>query len=487
MNRYITPQKIFKDKNLPIVCDIAIICFCPMPNNFKQYQITETSERLFLMLHPNHVMFCQYNNINFVVLAEVYGGPVGVSIVEELHYYGVSCILSLGYVGSFTNGLDIGMNIKCDKTLSETGTTPYYSSLNIIETDDYIDKIFDMNKSMIWTTNAIYREYKKELDDVKNHGCQCVNMDTSHLFASCKLLNIMHAYFATVTDVLSESDNWDENLIESVNNNHMNKVLIGQNKIVDNIIDKLDTINQLIINKYETYNNQLINKVSKLFNDKNICKSHDINHILRVVEHVNNSIKYMSLSIKLKYLISYAAILHDVDDTKFFETNNYINARQMLLSLNLSDDDIELVIKMISYVSTTANGNTVPNDAKQCEYLLYPRYADRLDALGINGVIRCYQYAKTKKMPLYTENTFKPTSLNDVWSIATMDRYKNYKGNSESMIDHYYDKLLQLGNFETNNEYFNKTKETLKQPLFDILDKFIKNELTDEYMKSLII
>ena len=25
MNRYITPQKIFKDKKLPIVCDIAII------------------------------------------------------------------------------------------------------------------------------------------------------------------------------------------------------------------------------------------------------------------------------------------------------------------------------------------------------------------------------------------------------------------------------------------------------------------------------
>ncbi len=487
MNRYITPQKIFKGKKLPIICDVAIICFCPMPNHFKQYQITETDERLFLMLHQNHVMFCQHNGINFMVLAEVYGGPVGVSIVEELHYYGVSCILSLGYVGSFTDGLDIGMNIKCDKTLSETGTTPYYSQLNIIETDNYTDNIFDMDKSMIWTTNAIYREYKKEVDDVKSVGCQCVNMDTSHFFACCKLLNIMHAYFATVTDVLSESDNWDENLIESVDNNHINKVILGQNKIIDNIINKLETINQLIINKYNTYNNQLISKVTELFSQQNICKSHDINHVLRVMEHVNNSTKNILLPIKIKYLLSYAAILHDVDDIKFFETENYINARQMLLPLNLSGDDTELVIKMISYVSSTTNGDTIPNDAINSEYLLYPRYADRLDALGISGVIRCYQYTQTKNKPLYTNNTIKPNSIDDVWSIATRNRYQNYDGNSKSMIDHYYDKLLQLGNFETNNGYFKEIKETLKQPLFDILNKFIKDELTDEYMHSLII
>src|SRR5579863_5537685 len=110
------PTKIHKDKVLPYNVDIAIICFTPMPECFKQFEIThstiryfsENNEpsisshntlhndiqrlRYFLHIHPTHVMFCKYKDINFIVISEVYGGPVAVSIVEELAFYGISFI-----------------------------------------------------------------------------------------------------------------------------------------------------------------------------------------------------------------------------------------------------------------------------------------------------------------------------------------------------------------------------------------------------------
>lgn len=487
MNRYITPKKILKDKKLPIVCDIAIVCFCPMPKYFEQFKMADTEERLFLMLHSHHIMFCKHNDINFIVLAEVYGGPVAVSIVEELHYYGITCILSLGYVGSFTDNLNIGTNIKCIKTLAEEGTTPHYSIQKVIETDEYLGNMFtDFTEAMVWTTNALYREFKVEVDNAKLYGCHCVNMDTSHLFASCNVLGMMHVYFATVTDVLSEVDNWNENLVDTVENKQTNNVILGQNKIIDTIMAKLEMVNQAIIAKHEAYKEEIINEITELFEEQNICKSHDINHILRVNEHIKFATLNMALPIRLKYLISYAALLHDVDDEKFFKTENYKNASNILNDLTLSEDDVELIINMISYVSCSVNGDSIPREAINNEYLLYPRHADRLDALGNKGVIRCYQYCLTKKMPLYVQETLKPETMDNIWEIATRDRYNNYKGKSISMIDHYYDKLLQLGNFETDNEYFKEMKHKSVQPLLNIVEKFLNDELSYEYMNSLL-
>ena len=68
------------------------------------------------------------------------------------------------------------------------------------------------NLVTIWTTNAIYREYKHDVDFAKDMGCQVVNMDTSHLFASCKMLNMMYGYFATVSDLMTDESEWKNDL-----------------------------------------------------------------------------------------------------------------------------------------------------------------------------------------------------------------------------------------------------------------------------------
>lgn len=231
---------MFPNKSLSIPCNIGIICFCPANQEFEKYKNSnQIKERLFLCLHPDHVMLCTIDNINIIVLSEVYGGPVTVSLVEELHYYGISHIIGIGYVGSFDNNYPIGTNVICAKTLSELGTTPHYLQDEFIESNDRISDIFNMESVVIWTTNAIYREYKSDVESAKIKGCQCVNMDTSHFFASCKLLNIQCCYIATVSDFMNEI--WTNELIDAVSDD-MNIVLKAQNLMVDMVCHNIKYI-----------------------------------------------------------------------------------------------------------------------------------------------------------------------------------------------------------------------------------------------------
>lgn len=50
-------------------------------------------------------------------------------------------------------------------------------------------------------------------------------------------------------------------------------------------------------------------------------------------------------------------------------------------------------LRMIELCSASKNGNTVPDDAVLNPELLWVRWCDRLEAIGIIGAIRCYQYS----------------------------------------------------------------------------------------------
>ena len=45
----------------------------------------------------------------------------------------------------------------------------------------------------------------------------------------------------------------------------------------------------------------------------------------------------------------------------------------------------EEVMEMISYVSASVNGNSVPTRAEKDPSLLWPRFCDRLESIGVIG------------------------------------------------------------------------------------------------------
>lgn len=200
-----------------------------------------------------------------------------------------------------------------------------------------------------------------------------------------------------------------------------------------------------------------INKLNNILTTANVCKSHGIAHALAVLLHSEKALESYDYGIgsNEKLAVKLAGLLHDADDRKFFPTNsNYENLRRIIS--DQPDQVINLTIRMVQLVSSSTNADNVPPDVVDKEWMLIPRFADRIEAIGLIGVERCYQYNKTKAQPLYLPETPRVSCEDEIWSIATLARYNSYVGKSKSMMCHYYDKLLRLGMFQTTNPYLFK-------------------------------
>jgi uncharacterized protein len=226
-----------------------------------------------------------------------------------------------------------------------------------------------------------------------------------------------------------------------------------------------------------------INKLSILLQNNNVCPSHGIEHALSVMINARNcinsdndtitiGIKDINRVFKLKNdekkSILLAALLHDADDKKFFpNNNNYENLRSILEGE--SEDLINNVVTMVDLVSSSKNGDRIPEYIKGKEWMLIPRYADRLEAIGLIGIERCFQYGKTTKNPLFVSTTPRPRNINEIWDYASEERYNKYSGTSDSMMDHYFDKLLRVTLFPIRNKFLDYKCNERRQPLIDFV------------------
>ncbi len=211
-----------------------------------------------------------------------------------------------------------------------------------------------------------------------------------------------------------------------------------------------------------------IKKLEDILKENNVSVCHGIHHAIEVMRHAENAIKEYDIDCITKDAVILAALLHDADDSKFFPNNkNNENLRTVLK--DFSKEFVDLVERMVNLVSVSKNLDNIPEDVKDKEWMLIPRYADRLEALGFIGIERCYTYGKLVNTPLYVEDTPKAKSIEEIWSYSTIERFNSYKGKSKSMIDHYYDKLIRLANFPIRNKYLDNILKDKLSPMYDIL------------------
>tara|TARA_X000000950_G_C13908886_1_gene658153 strand:+ start:493 stop:1269 length:777 start_codon:yes stop_codon:yes gene_type:complete len=231
----------------------------------------------------------------------------------------------------------------------------------------------------------------------------------------------------------------------------------------------------------------------KLFKRLNVGESHGIYHSIKVLNHIE-----MALYYNTKYLlnndnidaIKYAALLHDVDDRKYSPHTelSYDNARRIMETVGINKCIISEAIEMISLVSFSKNGNS--NNHMDNPWMLWVRWADRLESIGIPGIIRCWQYNCEKNKTLYCVTTPRPMTEEDVWNMATEERLNNYlRGEeSKSMMDHYYDRLLHIHkpflDGIPQNIYLEDCAKERISPLVDICLEFGKTG--DDSILSLI-
>jgi uncharacterized protein len=123
------------------------------------------------------------------------------------------------------------------------------------------------------------------------------------------------------------------------------------------------------------------------------------------------------------FLLELAALLHDVNDSKFRKDSNddgYGELKQFLDSAGLSDSRDRLIdiIKSVSFSSKDKKATGDP-------VLMILQDADRLDAIGAIGVARAFNYGGYRNNMIF----------------IPADEHGSMP---ESTVRHFYDKLLKL-------------------------------------------
>ena len=465
----LTAREMNEGKELLYTCDFAVVCFCPLPKTFLSYKYetytVDNDNRPFTHVKSNNIMYCFSEGFTFLVLSEVYGGPVGATVVEDLHHYGINNVYAFGFAGALNDKFKVGENVHCTSALPSDGVTEHYIELkygeHIFPLEHHIELKY--RECAVWTIDHFYRQTQEQVKEAQRLGCDIVNMDTSFFFAACRSLGMICRYFATISDSYADKK-WTNCLTTAIS---------GKGSL---ITDNQGRLVRDVIHTEMWYNiSPYIMRLGQLVFSEKLCKSHDLTHFHKVYENAKRALEIdHNLTAYQRKAILLAALLHDADDKKIFpKSTNNSNTRHILSYFN--NQFVELVIEMINLVSFSSNGNSV-SLCKDDEWKLIPRFADRIEALGIVGIERCYEYNKTISRPIIREDTPRPTTKDELDKVL-----QEYKGPDDCFITHFYVKLLKISDFPISNPYLvSKGKEEVKI-MIDFIVKFHnKGDIPDE-------
>lgn len=166
---------------------------------------------------------------------------------------------------------------------------------------------------------------------------------------------------------------------------------------------------------------------------KNAEGGHDWFHIERVFKNAILISKEESVDV---FVVSLAALLHDIADPKFHNGDETIGPKKAAKFLENQKVDLktsEHVVNIIKHVSfkNSLDKNTTKFTSKELEVV---QDADRLDAIGAIGIARCFHYGGFKNRQIYNPEIIPNLNLSK----------ESYKNSDAPTINHFYEKLLLL-------------------------------------------
>lgn len=192
---------------------------------------------------------------------------------------------------------------------------------------------------------------------------------------------------------------------------------------------------------------------------------HDWFHIQRVF---NNTILIAKSEDVDILVVSLAALLHDIADSKFHNGDETLGpkmAKEFLSALQVPKKTIRHVVKIIENISYKTS---LPEKGKQRKKFTSPELAvvqdaDRLDAMGAIGIARAFNYGG-----------FKNRAMHDPAIPPNLKMSKGeYKKANGPTINHFYEKLLLLKD-KMNTPTGKELAEERHQYMLDFLQQFFK-------------
>ncbi|WP_055444021.1 HD domain-containing protein [Lacinutrix himadriensis] len=190
---------------------------------------------------------------------------------------------------------------------------------------------------------------------------------------------------------------------------------------------------------------------------KNAEGGHDWFHIERVY---NNALLIAKKEDVDVLVVSLAALLHDIADSKFHDGDDSVGpriAQEFLFKENVSSETIEHVVNIIANMSFNKSlEGALAFTSKELEVV---QDADRLDAIGAIGIARCFNYGGFKDRALYNPEIAPNLNMSK----------EEYKKSTAPTINHFYEKLLLL-----KDKMNTKTGKQIAQERHHYMEGFLK-------------
>ena len=167
------------------------------------------------------------------------------------------------------------------------------------------------------------------------------------------------------------------------------------------------------------------------------CGGHDLQHTLRVY---NNALAIAKTEPDADlFIVSIAALLHDVDDYKLFNTTDYRNARTFLKENGIPEQQEQQIIATIDSVSFSKNRDRKPLTVEG----QIVQDADRLDALGAVGIARTFAYGGEHSRPMEETVRHFHEKLLLLKDMMNTDAAKTMAQNRHIYMENYLKELNQ--------------------------------------------
>ena len=153
------------------------------------------------------------------------GGPATVGILEEIIVMGAKKILLFGACGSLEQGITDGHIIVPTHAYRDEGTSYHYASGRSgefveVKTAKRLSKILNeleipVIEGKTWTTDAIFRETRRNMELRKKAGCLTVEMECASVMAMAKFRNVEVYQFLFTADNLDCSE-WESRILSNM-------------------------------------------------------------------------------------------------------------------------------------------------------------------------------------------------------------------------------------------------------------------------------
>jgi uridine phosphorylase len=146
------------------------------------------------------------------------GAPTAAMLVEELVADGVEAVLSVGFAGVLDADIGMGEFVVPDRAIRDEGTSHHYrpSEKHAHPTADLRDATTDLLAARdephhvggTWTTDAIYRETEREVEQYASEGVLTVEMEAATVFTVAAHRGVDAGGMFVASDYLGPDD-WE--------------------------------------------------------------------------------------------------------------------------------------------------------------------------------------------------------------------------------------------------------------------------------------